>query len=256
MKIITGSLITILLILFITGCSGKGGARKNSVSGNDTISVPDTGFTGISKYLSGTRLAKEITFKNGVKHGLMKTFYASGKVRQTFWYENGLRQDSARWYFEEGQLFRTTPYKNDTVDGIQKQYYRTGRLKAKIGYSKGLRTPYIEEFTPEGKIVGGYPQVVINTLDDYKSKGLYRITLELSDKSTKVRFYRGDLSGGVFDTAHCEIIKTVNGKGNLDLRKKGSTTSNNIGTIAEILTNFGNNLLVYKKIDLPYNDLN
>jgi hypothetical protein len=177
-------------------------------------------------------------------------------VRQTFWYENGLRQDSARWYFEEGQLFRTTPFKNDTVDGIQKQYYRTGRLKAKIGYSKGLRTPFIEEYTPEGKIVGGYPQVVINTLDEYKSKGLYRITLELSDKSTKVRFYRGDLSGGVFDTVHCEIIKTVNGKGNLDLRKKGSTTSDNIGIIAEILTNFGNNLLVYKKIVLPYNDLN
>jgi len=256
MKKITGFLLILSLIFVITACNGKGGARKNSVSGNDSITVPDTGFTGISKYLSGTRLAKEITFKNGVKHGLMKTYYASGKVRQTFWYENGLRQDSARWYFEEGQLFRTTPYKNDTIDGIQKQYYRTGRLKAKIGYSKGLRTPYIEEFTPEGKVVGGYPQLVINTLDEYKSKGIYKITLELSDKSARVRFYRGDLSGGVFDTAHCEIIKTINGTGNLDLRKRESATSNNIGIIAEILTSFGNNLLVYKKIDLPYNDLN
>jgi hypothetical protein len=26
--------------------------------------------------------------------------------------------------------------------------------------------------------------------------------------------------------------------------------------IAEILTNYGNNYLVYKKIELPYNDLN
>jgi antitoxin component YwqK of YwqJK toxin-antitoxin module len=256
MKRITGSLLIFLLIFFVTACNGKGGARKNSPSGNDTITVPDTGFTGISKYLSGTRLAKEVTFRNGVKHGLMKTFYASGKVRQTFWYENGLRQDSAKWYFEEGQLFRTTPFKNDTVDGIQKQYYRTGRLKAKIGYSKGLRTPYIEEYTPEGKIVGGYPQVVINTRDEYKSKGMYKIILELSDKSTKVRFYRGDLSGGVFDTAHCEIIKTINGIGNVDLRKRESPASDNIGIIAEILTSFGNNLLVYKKIDLPYNDLN
>ena len=104
--------------------------------------------------------------------------------------------------------------------------------------------------------MGGYPQVVINTRDDYKSKGMYKITLELSDKSTKVRFYRGDLSGGVFDTTRCEIIKTVNGIGNVDLRKRESPTSDNIGIIAEILTSFGNNLLVYKKIDLPYNDLN
>ena len=256
MKRISASLLIFLLIFFVTGCNGKGGARKDSLSGNDTITVPDTGFTGISKYLSGTRLAKEVTFKNGVKHGLMKTFYPSGKVRQTFWYENGLRQDSARWYFEEGQLFRTTPFKNDTVDGIQKQYYRTGRIKAKIGYSRGLRTPYIEEYTPEGKIVGGYPQVVIDTRDDYNTKGMYKITLELSDHSTKVRFYRGDLSGGVFDTTRCEIIKTVNGIGNVDLRKRESPTSDNIGIIAEILTSFGNNLLVYKKIDLPYNDLN
>jgi hypothetical protein len=255
MRIITGFLIMFITIFLIAGCNGKVSARKDSGAVNDTLTVADTGFTGISKYMNGTRIAKEVTFKNGVKQGLMKTFYISGKVRQTFWYENGLRQDSSRWYFEEGQLFRTTPYKNDTVDGIQKQYYRTGGLKAKIGYIKGLRTPYIEEFTTEGKVVAGYPNLVVSTRDDYKSKGLYKITLELSDKSPKVRFYRGDFSGGVFDTAHCEIIKTVNGVGNLNLKKAGSPTTNNVGVIAEILTDFGNNLLVYKKIDLPYNDL-
>jgi hypothetical protein len=256
MRIISGSLIIFLSIFLIAGCRGKGGASNDSRTENDTISVPDTGFTGISQYLNGTRVVKEVTFKNGVKQGLMRTYYISGKIRQTFWYENGLRQDSSRWYFEEGQLFRTTPYKNDTVDGIQKQYYRTGRLKAKIGYSKGLRTPYLEEFTPEGKVIGGYPQVVVDTRDEYKSKGQYKITVKLSDKSTQVRYYRGDLSGGVFDTTHCEKIKTVNGVCNLDLRKTGSTTKNYTGIIAEILTDFGNNLLVFKKIDLPYDDLN
>jgi MORN repeat variant len=256
MKIISGSLIIIISVLTLAACNGKKVSTKDSATENDTITVADTGFTGISKYMSGARLFKEVTFKNGVKQGLMKTFYESGKVRQTFWYENNLRQDSAKWYYEEGQLFRTTPYKNDTVDGIQKQYYRTGRLKAKIGYSKGLRTPYIEEFTPEGKIIGNYSQLVVNTFDNYKTKGVYKITLELSDKSTKVKFYRGDLSGGVFDTAHCQIIKTANGIGNLELRKKSSPTGNSVGVIAVILTNFGNNRLVYKKIDLPYSDLN
>jgi hypothetical protein len=256
MRTVSGSLIIFLSIFFIAGCRGKVGPGKTSTTENDTISVPDTGFTGISQYMNGTRIVKEITFKNGVKQGLMKTYYISGKVRQTFWYEKGLRQDSSRWYFEEGQLFRTTPYKNDTIDGIQKQYYRTGRLKAKIGYSKGLRTPYLEEFTPEGKVIGGYPQVVVDTRDEYKSKGLYKITVKLSDKSARVRYYRGDFSGGVFDTAHCEKIKTVNGVCNLDLRKTGSTAKNYTGIIAVILTNFGNNLLVFKKIDLPYNDLN
>jgi len=97
---------------------------------------------------------------------------------------------------------------------------------------------------------------VVSTTDNYKTTGVYRISLSLSNNSTKVRFYRGDYSNGVFDTARCKMIENVKGVGNLDLRKTGSAKSTNIGVIAEILTNFGNNHLVYKKIDLPYSDLN
>ena len=111
--------------------------------------------------MSGKYLVKEVTFKNGVREGLMKSFYQTGEVRQTFWYEKWFKGRFSRWYYQEGQLFRTTPYKRDTVDGIQKQYYRTGRLKAKIGYSKGLRTTFFQEYTPEGKLIGGYPYTVL-----------------------------------------------------------------------------------------------
>jgi hypothetical protein len=256
MKVFYGSLVTILAMLLISGCNGKGGGKKDSQTGNDTITVSDTGYTGIKQYMSGQVLVKEVTFKNGVREGLMKSFYQNGKVRQTFWYENGLREDSAKWYYEQGQVFRSTPYKKDTIDGTQKQYYRNGRLKAKLDYMKGLRTPYLEEFTLEGKLVGGYPELVVNIRDDYQTKGVYRVSLNLSDKSTKVRYYRGDFSNGVFDTAHCKIINTVKGIGYLNLKKNGSSKSGNVGVIAEILTNYGNNYLVYKKIELPYNDLN
>jgi hypothetical protein len=190
-----------------------------------------------------------------VKEGLKKTFYASGKVRQTFWYVNNLREDSSKWYYEEGQVFRTTPYKHDTIDGIQIQYYRTGEVKARLKYIKGLRAPFLEEFTRDGKLIKGYPEMVINTKDDYKSKGIYGITLQLSDKSKKVRYYTGDFSKGVFDTAHCEKIHTVNGIGYINLKKTSKPQAGYIGVIAEILTNFGNNYLEYKKITLPYNDL-
>ena len=90
---------------------------------------------------------------------------------------------------------------------------------------------------------------------NYKTKGIYRVSLELSDKSTNVRYWRGDISNGVFDTAHCKKIKIIKGIGILDLKKTGSPKPAYVGVIAEILTNFGNNYLVYKKIDLPYNDL-
>jgi len=255
MKIFSGSIV-ILLALLVSACGGNSGSKKDAQEANDTITVPDTGFTGISQGMSGRYLVSETTYKNGVRDGLKKTFYQSGRLRQTFWYVNGLRQDSSRWFFEEGQVFRTTPYKNDTIDGVQKQFYRTGKVKAKITYVKGLRLPTLQEYTQEGKLIGGYPQMVVNTRDEYQSKGRYTVTLSLSDKSTKVRFFRGEFYGGVFDTSKCEKIKTVNGIGNIYLKKAASPKSDYVGVIAEILTDFGNNYLEYKKIDLPYNDLN
>jgi hypothetical protein len=256
MKIISCSTIIILLVLIISGCTGRGSGKKGSKEANDTIAVPDTGYTGIKQFMYGQVLVKEVTFKNGVREGLMKSFYQTGQVRQTFWYINGLREDSAKWYYQEGQVFRSTPYKKDTIDGIQKQYFRNGRLKAKLGYNKGLRTQYLEEFSLTGKLVSGYPGLTVSVQDDYRAKGIYRISLALSDKSTKVKYYRGDISDGVFDTTLCKTINTKKGIGYLDLKKTGSAKTGYVGVIAEILTNYGNNYLVYKKIELPYNDLN
>jgi hypothetical protein len=256
MKKIPGSVLLLFAIIILAGCNGNRSAKKQVQITNDTVSVPDTGYTGIKKYMSGHYIAKEVTFKNGVKDGLMKTFYVSGKLRQTFWYKNGLKQDSSRWYFEEGQLFRATPYKNDTIDGIQKQYYRTGQLKGEIGFKKGFRTPEFKEYSKEGKLVTGYPQLVVKTQDNYKTKGTYIVSFELSNKSPNVKFFSGDVSRDIFDTAHCQKINTIKGIGTITLKKTGKPTSANIGVIANVVTSFGNNFLIFKKIDLPYNDLN
>jgi antitoxin component YwqK of YwqJK toxin-antitoxin module len=256
MKILYGSILLILTILLNTGCKGKDSSAKNQRTGNDTTSVADTGFTGIKQYMSGGHVAMETTFKNGVKEGLTKTYYASGKLRGTLWYENGLREDTSKWFFEEGQLFRTTPYKRDTVDGIQKQYFRNGKLKANIGYKKGCRTFEFEEFDMEGRRVGGYPDMVVNINDEYNSKGIYKISLGLSDKSTKVKYFRGDFGNGLFDSTKCEKIKAINGTGILDLRKKGTPQAGSVDVLAAIITFYGNNYLVHKKIELPYKDLN
>lgn len=255
MKPLKFSLPLIFTLALVAGCNGKKPANQELKAAIDTVSVTDTGYTGIKQYTSGKKLFKEVTFKNGVRQGLMKTFYQTGEVRQTFWYENGLREDSSIWYYMEGQKFRSTPYKRDTIDGIQRQYYRTGGLKARIGYSKGFRTTLFEEYTPERKLVRGYPTLVVKTTDDYKTKSVYKISLELSDKNYGVKFFRGDLINGLFDTAHVTPIKVVKGTGTIELKKSSSANTSYVGVIAEILTNFGNNVLVYKKIELPYNDL-
>jgi hypothetical protein len=129
-------------------------------------------------------------------------------------------------------------------------------VRAKIGYAKGLRTPLLEEYNNAGKLDNSYPEILVNIRDEYKTAGRYRISLELSDKGKDVRFYRGEFTDGRFDSTQCRPLTTVNGIGTLVLRKTGSVKSGYVGIIGSILTKYGNRYLTYKKIELPYNDLN
>jgi hypothetical protein len=255
MKRMSISFLVILALLAIAGCTGKGSGKKEAPAVTDTITVHDTGFTGIKQFMSGHYKVSEVTFKNGVRDGLMKTFYIGGQIRTTFWYVNGLKEDSARWYYQTGELFRTTPFRHDTVDGIQKQFYRTGVIRAKIGYNRGMRTPYIQEYASNGKIIGGYPDIVVKTTDEYRTKGTLRIELSLSDNSNKVKFYKGEFTEGRFDTTLVKPIVTVKGRAGLVLRKSSTPGPGFLSVIAEIGTPLGNKYLTSKKIELPYNDL-
>lgn len=256
MRKINCSIAILMVLLLAAGCAGKGSSKKGSGElSADTVSVPDTGFTGIKKYSSNGVLIKEVTFKNGIQEGEMKSYYPGGELNQTLWYENGLREDSARKFYLEGQVFRTTPYKHDTINGTQIQYYRNGRVKAKLHFIKGLRTPLLEEYTRDGRLMKNYPGIVYTLDDNYKTTGKVRINLELTDKSRKVNFYLGEFTNGVFDTAKYKIIPALNGKVYLDLRKSGSPQPEYAGIIGAILTDFGNRYLTYKRIDLPYKDL-
>ena len=254
MKLIFKIVLFCLPVLLFVDCGRHKNIKNESIAA-DTLIVPDTGFTGIRQYFSDANLIYEATLKNGVRHGLMKTFYPGGQVRVTYWYENGLREDSSKWYQPEGQLFRSTPYKNDTVHGTQVQYFRNGRVRARLGFEKGHRNFFFEEYMANGRLITDYPDVIVTTKDNYNTNGTYNILLELSDTSRDVQYFHGDFSS-VYDTAAVAPIKIVNGVGNLTLKKSSSPTLPYAEVLAAILTDYGNRYLVVKKIELPYNDLN
>ena len=254
MKISERSLGLILALLLVSGC-GRGSGKKIASSGKDRSFTADTGFTGVKRYTSLGHLSVESTFKNGVKEGITNMYYVSGNLSHTSWYSNGLKEDTGKWYYEEGQLFRATPYRRDTIDGIQVQYFRSGMVKAKIGFKRGLRTFFIQEYDLNGELLTTYPQLIISVKDDYATKGVCSISLGLSDNSAEVKYYSGDFGGGVFDTVRSVRIKTINGTGTFILEKTGIPQADSVDILASILTLYGNNYLVHKKIGLPYKDL-
>ena len=250
-------LIIIVLITFNSGCFNKDKRKSASKKENlaDTSTVADTGFTGIQQLYSKKLLAREITYKNGVMNGIMKTYLQTGQLYQSFWYVNGIKEDTAKWYFENGKVYRTTLFKNDTMNGIQTQYYRNGKVRARLNFIKGLRTPYLEEFSSDGKKVTGYPDLVIKTKDEYNQNGTFKIWFELTDKTVKATYYRGEYIDSLFNPKKYTKLNSSETTGYLELRKAGTFNNNYVGIIAEISTPLGNKYLVYKKIDLPNNDL-
>jgi hypothetical protein len=256
MKKIGNSISVLLILILVSGCSGRRSSKQESDQAADTLLVSDTGFTGITKYYSKDYLIKEVTFKNGVMQGEMRTYYQDGQLNQTIWYENGLREDTAKKYYLEGQVFRSTPFKHDTIDGTQIQYYRNGRIKARLKFIKGLRTPFLEEYTRDGKVIGEYPSIQFKIIDNYSKTGKIRINLTVSDTTRKARFYRGEFTNGVFDTTKCSLIPAIRGKTYLELKKSGTPGTGYLGIIGAVITDFGNRYLTYKKIELPYKDLN
>jgi hypothetical protein len=250
-------LIIIFLLIFSGGCKNSGNKNSTPEKENltDRSAVADTGFTGIKRLFSNKLLAREVTYKNGIKHGLMKTYLSSGQLYQTFWYENGVREDTAKWFFDDGKVFRATPFKNDSMNGIQTQYYRNGRVRAKLNFVNGARTPFLEEFTSEGIKVTSYPDLIIKTRDDYKKTGTFKIWLELTDKKVKANYYRGEYVDGLFFPKKYIKLNSSETTGSLELKKAGADSYNYVGVIAEISTALGNKYLIYKKIDLPYSDL-
>ena len=254
----TNSILLIIIVLLTLNIGCNNNPKKNSSSKNgksaDTTTVADTGFTGITQYKSGNAVVKEVTFKNGIRQGLMKTFYANGLLRQTFWYENGKIQDTAIWYHEDGKIFRKTPFKDDSAHGIQLQYYKTGIIRTKLEFVNGIRTPYLEEFDSNGRKITNYPEAVTRTKDEFNQNGTYKIYLELNNKKVKATFYRGEYINGLFYPNKYVKLNNTETTGLLELRKSATAGKNYLGIIAEILTPLGNKYLVYKKIDLPYND--
>jgi hypothetical protein len=253
MRSFSGITVIFILVMAFFACnSNNKSLNRRDLNEADTIdNTPDS----IVKYFSSQRLLKEVSFKNGVRNGLTKTYYPGGQLYQTFWYRHDLREDSSGWYYLEGQLYRSTPYVHDTIQGIQRQYYRNGNKKARIGFDKGLRTEFFEEFTADGKLVSNYPELTVSVTDEYKTRGSYTITLNMSDNSKNAKFYKGEFIEGRYDTTKYTPIKTVDGIGKLVLKKTGATGNNYVGVIGSFLTNFQNRKLVYKKIELPYNDL-
>ena len=246
--------MTLALIIAASCGSGPGDTGRAK---DKTKHESDTGYTGVKSYFTKDNVkVKEVEFRNGIKTGLTRTFYAGGVLEQEIMYVDGKKNGEAKWFYPDAKLFRVTPYVNDTIDGSQIQYYKSGRVKAKIDYKEGKRLPGLEEYTINGQKVLDYPTLQYKVDDQYKEKGICIIFIQMSDLSENVKYYRGDYVNGLVDLTVLSQLKQNATSGYLNLKKTPGQAADSVTVIAAYLTPYGNRLYYRKAIPLPHKDLN
>lgn len=246
-----GFIYLTLALVMLAGCHSQDNTAKESDNERGKSDSPE-----VRKYYEGGRLVKEVSFVNDVRNGICRNYYNDGRLKSTIWYENGLKEDTAKWFYPEGLLYRATPYKNDKIHGIQTKYYRSGRVQATLPYENGLRLQGLKEALPDGREVESYPSIK-HTIRDLRNTdaGVVKVFTQLSNESVNVKFYRGSLKNGVFDPEKCEDITSSSGMGYIELRPDPVRGSGYIDIIAYYLTRFGNRKIITARFKLPYNDL-
>jgi len=254
MKPISTLFLTIIILLAFSCSSGNPTEKgnKDEKSGHRG----DTGYTGVKSYYSGEFKLKEVEFKNGIKTGISRTYFKGGIIKSEINYADNVKSGEAKEYYADGKLFRVTPYLKDTISGTQIQYYKNGKAKAKINYVDGRREPILSEYDMNGIKLTDYPELTYRVIDNYKTDGVYKIFVEMSDVSENVKYYRGDYINGLVDLSVCTPLLQSTTTGYLDMKKGEANSADSVTVIASYLTNYGNRLYYRISIPLPYNDLN
>lgn len=101
----------------------------------------------------GRYVFSEIPWKNGKKHGVVKTYHPNGNVSSEMDYANGEANGNMRSLSIDGKLLREGTMKDDKRQGLVTEYWdKTGNPKREIPCDKGLVTGVVKEFYANGEL--------------------------------------------------------------------------------------------------------
>jgi hypothetical protein len=198
-------------------------------------------------------LMSEINYVNNAKDGISRDFYPNNKVRMEIMYQKGIMQGEAKWYYETGEVYRVTPYVKGKSEGIQKEYYKDGRIKAEIPHNSGVTIPGLKEYNIKGELLP-MPSIVVSEMDKSITKGDFVLKIYLSNHSTNVKWYEGNLPDWTnFPKSLSVILSDSEGKGSIRFAAvPGSVVKKTIYIYAVATTEMGNQLVLKKKYDFTF----
>jgi len=114
-------------------------------------------FTGTAReYYDNTKTVKiEVQFVQGLKEGLCKTWFKSGKPESQKPYKANKLEGTAISWFESGSVERKVDFANDRKNGMFTTYFANGQIKEqgsyKLGKKEGIHKGWYETGKPESE---------------------------------------------------------------------------------------------------------
>jgi len=114
-------------------------------SGDSVFTLDGHPLTGtiIDHYLVTNFLWTEEDYRNGVKHGITKVYFPSGKLQREIDFKNGLRDGFHITYFENGRKARIKSFRNGIAHGLEIHYYSDGSRWRIMNFENGEQVYFI-----------------------------------------------------------------------------------------------------------------
>ena len=198
------------------------------------------------------RLISEVHYVNNVREGTARNYYAkSGKLNSTLEFKNGIKEGDEIWYFESGQKYRVSPFRNGLIEGMQKLYYENGNIMAEVPYRAGYPGTGLKEYKQDGTLITDYPKLVIQKEDHLADANKILLRISLSNKDTRVKFYKGTLVEGKYLQKDLLLLASHDGNAQMDYNiPPGAMVNQKVTISANYKTRMGNPLILTRIYNL------
>lgn len=160
----------------------------------------------------------EITFSDGKRSGVEKTFYPNGQIAVEAPWEDGEQHGSVTFYYENGAVQSSIPFYRGKREGVHKTFFDTGAPQGDETYRDDMLNGPSEFRHPDGT-----PDMTLNYRDD-KMDGIQTWYHPNGEKAREIHMTLGAPNGEwkEWDENGTLIVDDVYDMGELKRDKKPS----------------------------------
>ena len=122
------------------------------------------------RYIDG-ELKWIVNYKNGRKEGDDKRYHGSGELKSVVNYIDGLKQGEEKRYHGSGTLMSIVNFVDDLKQGEKKSYYPSGALMFSVDYIDGLKQGIERRYSESGLLISSIDYLDNLSANDYSLNG-------------------------------------------------------------------------------------